>query len=206
MRTSAIIAVALAALSIYGCGLQKTVAPASKPLPLRSLRSAAVITLKNNGAEISGRASVIVKSPDFLRIEVYGPLGGIAALFIYDGVSLYIHSDDGAALYNGHNVDTALPLPAQILVLALTGDTLRLKDLAGVDLNTSGMDVTKHEFGLQTGSVRLFDFRDVDGFFVPFSIVIREIKTGRVITIEHSRVEINPDVPPSAFEPPNLIP
>lgn len=216
MRGAALTAVALAVFSLVcGCAAPIKSVPPLHEAPARSLRSSSVITLKDNGTEISGRASVFVKAPASLRVEVYGPLGGVAALIIYNGEHLYVYSDGIGKTYGALDLGSALPLHPEILVSALTGDTRWLNDLAktpggaeGVSYSVEapgkdGLKIGKYVDGTLTASAHLDNFKEVDGAVLPFSIVIADRKTGRVITIEHSRVEIDQEPPPAAFIAPS---
>lgn len=186
----------------YGCAAPIKPVPPLHEAPARSLRSSSVITLKNNGVEISGRASVVVKAPASLRVEVYGPLGGVSALIIYNGEQLYVYSDGIGKTYDALDMGSALPLHPETIVRALTGDIGGIKGLSMAS-EGSGIDMVEYAGGTKTASARLGDFRVVDGAQIPFSIVIEDLKTGKTITVEHSRVEINPDVPNGAFAPPD---
>ncbi len=187
----------------YGCAAPIKSVPPLHEAPARSLRSSSVITLKNNGTEISGRASVVVKAPAFLRVEVLGPLGSVVALLIYNGEHLYVYSDGIGKTYGALDLDSALPLHPETIVRALTGDIHGIKDLSMAS-DGSGLNMVRYAGGAKTASARLGDFRALDGAQVPFSIVIEDAKTGKTISIEHSRVEINPDVPEGTFAPPDI--
>ena len=181
--------------------------PQSAPNALKALAK-----IETDG--LKGRITIILKSPDLMRIEFYGPLSGIAGVVAGNGKNCFLYSngvtkscnrDEEGSIYPPSS-STAPPLNPPLnpeeLVPILLGMEADLKD-------RTATRITKDKEGRVTEFIRfswdgsvlvrvaLKDYRDISGVYIPFGIVIEGKK--RRFSIEYYSVELNPEIDNEIF-------
>ncbi|MBI5826233.1 MAG: hypothetical protein HZB22_00650 [Deltaproteobacteria bacterium] len=212
-RVRAFIPVVAAAALLGGCAV--FYAPQARPLaeavPARpkALRAEAVVELRRS-IPLTGRARVLVESPDKFRIEVMGPFNQVIALLVSDGRELFVFSGRPPRIFNWEDPSMPYPFSAGEVVSFLMGEAgapPAMNRAAGswYSVTTDGdgrvKDIVKSRGGTEVLSVALADYRKVSGAYIPFNISI----DGRErFSIRYSEVEIDPDVEPGSFSIPSV--
>jgi len=212
-RTFAPPSVLLLLFLFSGCAalppLTKRPTPPAGPAP-ESLRARAVVTLKRD-VTVSGRAVIVAKSPDRFRIEVFAPLGQVAATLASDGATLMVFSDGRLRSYDWTDPLFPYSFSSGDVVALLTGSGPfdgETTDRAGRRLRYSYETgpggrpsvVTKTVEGREVLRAKLGDWRAVDGAVVPYRISIDD--GTQLIDIRYSSVEAAPEVGPGVFSIP----
>lgn len=203
----------LLALCVTGCA-SFTPAPSvlkSPPpgaAPPESIRARAVVELTRD-VTVTGRAVIAAKGPDKFRIEVFGPLGQVAATMVSDGVTLSIYSEGRLRHFDWDNQYFPYSFTARDIVGLLTGSGISETD--GTDnldrnvnyskeLNKDGRlrSITKSQEGLNVLRGELSDWRLLDGKAIPFRIHIDD--GSQSITVSYLSIEVNPEFSPGTFK------
>lgn len=176
--------------------------PPAKEVPVEALRAEAVVRFDHEKSA-KGRALIVVKRPDKFRIEVSGPLGSTAAVLISDGSRLYLYSEGRLRSYPVGKQGAGLPYsfgPAELVSFLLgtvpgEGTYLRKTDGSGLSA------LVKLVKGKPAVKVTLEERRNVDGASLPFEITVEDSE--RFLSVRYTRVEVNPEIGPRAFEAPS---
>jgi hypothetical protein len=184
----------LSLLLLQGCS-RNTIRPdvytAPETRPPGTLRVEGHVEVE--GRDLGGRAVIVVKAPEYARIDLLGPLRRVAAVIVTgpDGLSFYSNGDTVHYSWD----DPLLPysLRPGELVSILTG-TAEAGDYQGSGTDAEGnvTVLTRPVRGPSVLKVLFDDWRVVDGVALPFSI---DIDDGRErLRIGYSSVDMDPVV------------
>ena len=156
-----------------------------------SLRGRAVISLSGiEEREFKGKAAILVKGPDKVRIEIFDILGQVAAIIVSDADALSIFSNNDSNYYSR---EASTPLIFSALELAAF--------LMGIDERQASLlsDTERIKTGsLEEERVVLFeDFRELKGARFPFSLTVDDGKER--FLVRYSSIEVNPKLDDSLF-------
>lgn len=194
-----------AAAFLWGCA-RVTPRPPQAPTSLfegsapRSISAQAIVELRR-GFAVSGKATVLARSPDLFRIEVAGPFGQPLAVISGDDKSLVIANMGKTDAYDWEDPDLPYPFDSKELVSVLLGDGA-VKDHGDVSYGVTGargsaVVITKLREGAPVFRISLDDFREVSGKRLPFRIKIEDDKSA--IQIRYTSVDVDPVIKDSAF-------
>lgn len=143
-----------------------------------SLRGRAVIELRGvEEREFKGKAVILVKGPDRVRIEIFDILGQVAAVIISDGGALSIFSQNNSKFYP-RTGDTPLIFTAPELASFLMG-------------KYQGADAELER------RVLYDDYRENKDVVFPFGLLVND---GREkLSVRYSSLELNPELNDSLF-------
>jgi outer membrane lipoprotein-sorting protein len=166
-----------------------------------SFRGRAVISLSGiEDREFKGKAAILVKGPDKVRIEIFDILGQVAAIIVSDADALSIFSNNDSNFYS-REASTPLIFSAPELAAFLMGIDERQANLSS--------DKERVEAGVEVEarSVLFEDFRELKGARFPFSLTVDDGKER--LLVRYSSIEINPELDDSLFnhilpKPPRL--
>lgn len=161
-----------------------------------SLRALAVVELEKMG--FRGRAVILVKSPDLLRIDLLGPFGQVVAVIIGDGGRLAYYSKAESRAYSFEDTLLGYSLRPRELVSFLTGRPGENGHYE-YDLDEEGniTGLVKLNDGVPVLKVAMEDYRSVRGVPIPFAITIDD-GTER-LNISYSSVELDPELSGELF-------
>jgi outer membrane lipoprotein-sorting protein len=146
-----------------------------------SLSGRAVIKLSGiDEREFKGKAAILVKGPDKVRIEIFDLFGQVAAVIVSDAYALSIFSNNDSSFFTR---DGKTPL-----------------DFTADELASFLMGMSAGEQGLVEDALRrvLFDdFRDIEGLLFPFNLSLEDGKER--LSVRYSSVELNPELDDALF-------
>ena len=196
------------AIALYSCSaaIKTAQAPPSEKLPVPGAFRAKAIITAYNPDPVSANAVIIAKRPGYIRIEVKGPFGQTAAIFISDNENIYAFSGSGAPILGITAQEGRYPFTPSEVYAMLTGSSPTNTE-QGFESKTStdaGGRVTAYAKtfdGHRAFSAEFADYREVSGTEMPFSIKI--IIGGQNYSIKYTSIEVDPELPEGAFELPS---
>jgi len=156
-------------------------------------------TSKKTG--IKGRAALTLKSPDLIRVEIYGAMGHIISVITGDSDNCSVYKEGGVKVCRWDNPElSGLLTPKNLVPILLGRGELAFRDsrhrqsfsdnygrLTRIVTRTEGETVT----------VSIGDYRIVRGLRVPFSFTIR---SGREeLSLDYYSLTLNPPIEDSTF-------
>lgn len=210
----------MVAIALYGCTGMRPAVPPGDGMPTpglsapKSISARAVVELEDD-TRVRGRAQIAVESPDRFRIEVYGPVGQVAATLVSDGKHLLVYSRGQRRVYRWDDPFLPYSFTATDVVGVLTGSFPATAP--GYDTTTdseghvtSALRATAESWsgrggrgkwaaGDRAGQIRLgmADYRDAGGAVVPFTMTIDD--GSRSLRIEYTEVQTPSTHPPETF-------
>ncbi|MEE9615341.1 MAG: hypothetical protein V3W31_10405 [Thermodesulfobacteriota bacterium] len=188
-----------------------------------SLRARARVEL--TAKELKGRAVILVKRPDLVRIEILGPLGQAVSVLVSDSRRIALYSEGKVKSYRWDDPAQPYPFGARELVSFLMGMPRGTYPEGGGragrggrgDSGGSGGDyefstdgdgrvskLVKFEDGVLVLKAAMEDYREIEGVVVPMSVSI-ENGEGERLLISYSSVEVNPEMERELFNLPDSI-
>jgi len=210
-----LLVVLLAALLAQGCaGLgvaPKGPAAAGRHIGAPESISARAIVEFDEGTRVRGRAAIAVEAPDRFRIEVYGPMGQVAATLVSDGERLLVFSRGKLDTYAWDDPELPYSFTATEVVGVLTGsfqaDTPGYATETDADgrvtaiikrVDRAGPGVLLWETGPSIElRASMADYRDAGGAAVPYAMTIDDGR--RRLSIDYTEVETGSMHPPETF-------
>lgn len=194
-------------LLLSGCAALKPAPPqplapeAARGISPDSIKAEGVIEI-TNGSALSGRALILAMRPDYLRIEVLGPLGGAVFLLVGEGETISTFSD--GKIEKSRVGEPAYPYPfspgeavSVLLGAAENGGGMRPEEASSGDDGWAQEGMLRVRLGSRGAFALVGDFREVSGFTVPGSIII-ENGAAR-ISLRYTSIQPNPGVERSDF-------
>ena len=159
---------------------------------VQSLRARAVIRLSGNKErEFTGKAVVLVKGPDKVRLEIFDLFGQMAAVIVSDGHALSVFSNNNSKFFTR---DEKRPLIFQAPELA---NFLMGVEAASEEFHAGRTALDYSQGGLYSRKILFEDFRDLEGALFPFSLSVED---GRErFSVSYSSIELNPELDDSLF-------
>jgi outer membrane lipoprotein-sorting protein len=184
---------------ISGCAAGPVLPGADLVSPPLSLRAKAVVELEK--AEFRGRAVIVVKSPDLVRIDFLGPFNHVVAVIVSDGAGLTFYSNGEARSYKWHDPLLPYSFSPEELVSFLMGRPEK-EGYYELDMDGEGniSRLVKLRDGAPVFKVFMDDYREVRGATIPFAIAIEDGE--KRLDIRYSSVELNPEVEKDLFSLP----
>lgn len=147
-----------------------------------SLRARGVIELTGiEDREFKGKAAILVKGPDKVRIEIFDIFGQVAAIIVSDPHALSISSNNNSSFFF-QGGDTPLDFTAAELVSFLLGALFSVSETGG---------------GAGERRILFDDFRDLEGSRFPFLLSVDD---GRErLLVRYSSIELNPELDDALF-------
>ncbi len=172
---------------------------------------------------LKGRASLTIKSPDLLRVEIYGVMGQILTVVTGDSNDCKVYRKGLIKKCNWNEPElSGLLTPSNLVPILLGKGELAFKDsterqssldgygrLTRIIANpastanhettnprTTTKDLTKPE-QRRPVTVTIGDYRIVEGLRVPFSFTLEG--RGDLLTINYYTLRPNPQILPSTF-------
>lgn len=167
---------------------------------LHSIKATAIVEFTHKSTE-KGRAVIVASTPDSFRIAIKGPLGTTGALIIGNAKGLTFVRRGESTSYSPDDPRIPFNIRAPELVSLLL-DNKNLSAEGNVsftreDIN-GGKSVTKNRDGIVLYRALMTDYRQIDGFSIPFTISIGG--GGYKLLIKYLRVSINPEIKANLFK------
>jgi outer membrane lipoprotein-sorting protein len=161
-----------------------------------TLRARAVIKMSvNGGKETRAKAALLVKRPDKVRVELFGPFGQVVAVMVSNADGLSILSDKENGLFP-HSEESPFNFPPEELADFIMGTALEgyiaKRDKYGniEELRSDGGEGDGH-------TVILKDFQLTEDVYFPFSIYVED-KFGSLL-VSYSSIELNHELKDALF-------
>ncbi len=214
-------------LTLTGCSIKNTrnATPYPKePVPAtKEIKSpdslTAMLRFSSKQRGLKGRAALTIKSPDLIRVEIYGVMGQILTVIAGDSNDCKVYSKGIIKECNWDEPELSGLLTPQNLVPILLGKgELAFKDsaqrqssldgygrltriIASPKATRVGLGTNKKNYQRawqrEPVKITIGDYRIVDGLRVPFSFNL-DGKGGQ-LTINYYTLQTNPEIPSSAF-------
>jgi len=192
---------------------------------LMSLKATAQIKVKpGKGRELAGRALIMLKRPDQLRVEVFGPANQTVALVVYNGGELSFLSFQENKLYKDYPFPMDVSkLPNYLLGLPVSGgqgpegsglykkpdfypDSCIYINSENEQISVTNegtiSDIMRQGDGNRQIQVTISSYKDINGFLFPFAISIDNGLAN--LSIKYRDVELNPDISDDSFSLPQM--
>ena len=159
-----------------------------------SLRGRAVVLLRGiEEREFKGKAAILVKGPDKVRIEIFDIFGQVAAVIVSDGLALSIFSNNQSNFFE-RGGDTPLIFKATELAGFLMGADIG----AGEAAKRPSPSSSEEQEGISEAREILFeDYRDLEGQLFPFSLSVDD--GIEKLSVRYSSIELNPELNDDLF-------
>jgi hypothetical protein len=160
------------------------------------LRARAVVELEKK--DLRGRAVILVKSPDLVRIDILGPFNQISAVIVSDRTALTFYSNGELRSYKWNDPLIPYSFSPSEFVTFLMGRPEK-KGYYEFDMDGQGniSRLVKFIDGVPVLKVAMEDYQEVQGVPIPFKIAIED---GRErLNIRYSFVELNPEMGKDLF-------
>ncbi len=196
-------------------------APFIDPVPAASavqetLQGRAVVSFSTRGGEETrGKAAILAKGPDKVRIEIFAPFGQVAAVLVSDARGLSIYSNHESTFFSRREEApfsfTPDELAGFIMGIYAQGDPkggggdggeggsggaadgyTTIRDSAG-----NIKEIVVHSRASNGRSIVMKDFRPLKGVWFPFSVSVEDANAR--LYIRYSSVELNLDLDDALF-------
>lgn len=173
--------------------------------------SARAIVEFDDGTRVRGRAAIAAEAPDRFRIEVYGPMGQVAATLVSDGERLLVFSRGKSNTYAWDDPELPYAFTAREVVGVLTGSFSSESPEYKIETDADGRvtGIVKRvekaatgaplwEAGPATGlRASMTDYRESGGAAVPYAMTIDDGL--RRLSIDYTEVETGQAHSPETF-------
>jgi outer membrane lipoprotein-sorting protein len=172
-----------------------------QPLPVLvkppgSLRAEATVELEK--IEFKGRAVILVKSPDLVRMDLLGPFNHVVSVIVSDSEGLSYYSNGEVRRYGWDDPLLPYPLrPGELVSLLMGRPELKGYYEFSTDGEGNISKLVKLSEGAAVLKVSMDDWREVQGLKIPFAIAIED--GGERVNIRYFSVELDPVIGKDLF-------
>ncbi len=225
LGTLFLLSTTLVLLTLTGCSIKNT--RNADPYPQEVIPAAseiespdsltAMLRFSSKQTGLKGRASLTIKSPDLIRVEIYGIMGQILTVVAGDSNDCKVYKKGVIKECTWNEPElSGLLTPRNLVPILLGKGELAFRDSAERQSSLDGygrltriianpettalLATTKNRPNpeqIKPVKITIGDYRIVDGLRVPFSFVLDG--KGDLLTINYYTLQPNPELPPSAF-------
>ena len=190
---------------LVGCTLLRSAPTVGGPSSQASavepvtLRATGVVEIKSEN--FKSRAVILVSGPDKVRIDLLGPMRGVAAVLISDGEGIALFSKGDVKRFGWEDPEIPYPFKAHEFASILMGIYGKM-DGYEVVLDEEGkvMRLVRSPTSSDAAGgldVAIGDWRVVEGAEIPFNVVFKN--GGNMLAVSYRDVDVNPELSSDLF-------
>lgn len=229
-----LLSTALVLLTLTGCSIKNTRNADPYPQELTPTTPkiespdslTAMLRFSSKQTGLKGRAALTIKSPDLIRVEIYGVMGKILTVVAGDSNECKVYKKGIIRKCNWNEPElSGLLTPRNLVPILLGKGELAFRDskerqsssdgygrltriVASLNTTTASREATKASRGATSKDyqsaeqrepvkITIGDYRIIEGLRVPFSFVLDG--RGDLLTINYYTLRPNPEIRPSTF-------
>ena len=184
-----------------------------------TLQGRAVVSFSTHGGkETRGKAALLVKGPDKVRIEIFGPFGQVAAVLVSDARGLSIFSNHESTFFSRREEAPFSFTPDELAGFIMgvyaqepkgggggeggeggEGGSGGAADGYTIERDSAGdiQEIFVYSRASNGRSIVMKDFRPLQGVWFPFSVSVEDANAR--LYIRYSSVELNLDLDDALF-------